>query len=87
MPLVIMGDFNFNLLVNISFADDIKAQFNLKQIISEPIRVTKKSSTLFDYIYVSKDVSVYNKATFNLHLLDHLATSIHINNFCSINHQ
>ena len=87
MPLVITVAFNFNLLADSAFADNFKAHFYLKQIISEPTHVKKKSSTFIDHIYVSKDVSDYNKGTFNLHLSDHLATYIHRNNFCSVNHQ
>ena len=41
MPVVITEDVNFNLLIDSTFADNINAHFNLKQVISEPTRVEK----------------------------------------------
>ena len=63
-----MGDFNFNLIADNSFADDINTTLNLKQVISESTRTSGKSCMLIDHIYLSRDVIVSNSGTFNLQI-------------------
>ena len=81
LPLLIAGDFNVNLRTNDSFAEDLKACYSLKQVIKEATRVTQKSCTLIDHIYISNDIALHNSGVFNLHLSDHLATYAQICNF------
>jgi len=53
---IILGDFNFNLLDKDSFTHSLFSfykQFNLWQLIDSPTRVTEKSATLIDHIYVT----------------------------------
>ena len=51
-----MGDLNLNLLVQSSRADNlllITSDNNLKQLISEPTRITDHSQTLLDVLFTS----------------------------------
>ena len=65
LPLVVSGDFNINLRSDSTFADNMKADFDLKQIINEPTRIVKHSATLIAHVYVSRDVGVHNQGIFN----------------------
>jgi exonuclease III len=85
LPLCILGDFNVNLLTHSSFADDLEEVYCLRQIITEPTRLTSKTSSLIDHVYLSHDVSVNNCGSFNAHISDHLATYAHINGFSTSN--
>jgi exonuclease III len=60
MPLVITGDFNYDLLSDTSFAVNINAAYNLKQVIREPTRITKTSCTLLDHFYIYHAVAINN---------------------------
>ena len=81
LPIVIAGDFNINLKSDYSFADEIKVTHGLKQLIWEPTRITQKSATLIDHIYISRDLQGNNAGTFNLHLSDPLAIYCQLGNF------
>ena len=61
--VVLLGDFNINLLESAQSSQthcsllDFAAKHNLHQIVSEPTRVTARTATLIDHVYVS-DVSL-----------------------------
>ena len=78
--LIIINDFNFDLLADNSFAVNINLIYNLKQIINEPTRIMKSSSTLIDHISILHDIRIYNQGSFYLHLSDHQCTCSQINN-------
>ena len=81
LPTVIAGDFNINLKSDHSFANVIKVTHSLKQHIREPTRITQKSATLIDHIYISRDLQGNNASTFNLHLSGHLAIYCQLGKF------
>ena len=71
LPLLITGDININLMKDSSLADNLKAEYHLTQLITEPTRVTKTTTTLIDYIYtLSKDL-VAVSGVFEPHVSDH----------------
>ena len=78
-PLLLVGDFNINLLNNTEFADEMYASYYLKQFIQEPTRVAAKSATLIDHIYCSDSKLMSMSGVINLHLSDHNLT------FCDLN--
>ena len=64
----IMGDLNFNLLLNPPkrWLDFIE-MYNLTQVISQPTRITENSSTLIDHIYTNRpdNISEVNVSSFS----------------------
>ena len=60
--VILMGDFNIDLLKNNResefFKNVILQPFSLHQIINKPTRITKKTSTLIDHIFVTERDSV-----------------------------
>ncbi len=78
MPLILAGDFNFNLLTDDSFATDLKSEYHLSQLITEPTRHAKSSSTLIDHLYTSDRSIVCDCGVVNLHLSDHCAIFCHL---------
>ena len=49
-----MGDLNINLLHDTCFANRLKSAYRLSQLITEPTRITKKSTILIDHINTSQ---------------------------------
>ena len=49
-PHIIVGELNINLLSDTSFADTLKADFYLAQLITEPMRITSSTATLIDHL-------------------------------------
>lgn len=70
--LVIIGDFNLNLLGgnNSRWLLDLE-MYNLKQIIKVPTRETNSSSTLVDHIYTTRVSRIGNVKVPHLKLSDH----------------
>ena len=70
--IVIIGDFNINLLDgnNRIWLQDIETH-NLKQIIKVPTRETDLSSTLIDHIYTNNDGRIFNIDVPKIRLSDH----------------
>ena len=61
--LILMGDFNIDLLVDNSHSRvwlDLLNLHGLTQIITEPTRVTTNSRTLIDHVIVSNTEYVYS---------------------------
>ena len=76
--VLMLDDFNFDLLKSSEFCDDMYQSWNLKQLICSPTRITNFTSKLIDHICISESVNVCASGTTNLHLADHHAT------FCCI---
>jgi hypothetical protein len=70
---MLLGDFNVNLLKDSSFADNLKADYHLAQLISEPTRCCKTTSTLIDHLYISDRSLIGNSGVVQLQLSDHRA--------------
>ena len=76
--VIIMGDLNFNCFdkhsekysanVNISSLENM---FQLNQIIREPTRVTRVSSTLLDIIFCSDHIHPVLSGVHHINLSDH----------------
>lgn len=72
--IMCMGDFNVNFLVDgpdVTYLKHITDAYNLKQMITSPIRVVSDSSKLIDLFFVSTQM-VYVRRV----LLDYLASLI-----------
>ena len=77
-PVVIVGDFNIDLLKDCSFSNEMKSNFHLTQFITEPTRIMKSSATLIDHVYASRRSMMLESGVINFHLSDHHAT------FCTL---
>ena len=56
LPIIIVGDFNYDLLSSNSKSNELRDAFHrqsMEQIIEQPTRITKNTSTLIDHIWVS----------------------------------
>nr|CAH7739063.1 unnamed protein product [Callosobruchus chinensis] len=70
--IILLGDLNVDLLNINNILNTCFDSYGFIQIIDEPTRVTRHSSTLIDVIYVSKPDLVMNKGTMNVaHISDH----------------
>ena len=82
---VIVGDFNVDLLCeNPTTPDhlclsDVVTKYHLQQVVSEPTRVTDKSSTLIDHVYIS-ETNLFESCCSGppLGSSDHNSVSIHL---------
>ena len=71
--VIIIGDFNNDLLTTSQFADNILDFFAFKQHITQPTRVTEHSAMLLDHIYAS-NINLSSTNACNLFLANHSAT-------------
>ena len=74
--ILIMGDFNINLLDKTSeslLLKSLTTQFNLTQHINEPTRISQHTETLLDHIYGNSYFAGSFSGTFNLTSSDHQA--------------
>ena len=69
-PFVLLNDFNRNLLSDASLAEELKVNYHLSQLITEPTRITATAATLLDLVYVSHCSIVSASSTENLHISD-----------------
>lgn len=77
--MVLLGDFNTNLLQNERGAtsyegkkmEGILAQFNLKNVIEGPTRITNYSKTLINLIVTNRKDLVKQKGSYHLGISDH----------------
>ena len=70
--VLLLGDFNSDLLVPSDFSDEIMRSFDLQQIVKMLTRITESTVTLLDHTYVLKNLPVC-AGTINLHIADHYA--------------
>ena len=73
---IIIGDFNFNCYMESSYCcnskiAEIENSFHLRQIITEPTRVTPTSVTLIDLILFSNELNSLMYGTIHKCLADH----------------
>ena len=69
--LLVLGEFNANLLNDDAVAVKLKSDLHLSQLITEPTRITKKCAALADHIYSSCLSLVWQFGVVNIHLSDH----------------
>ena len=74
--IIILGDFNQNLIKNNRLWTERFEPYNLTQIIDCPTRVAKKSKTLIDHIYVSSKKNIVEKCVPTNGCSDHLPVCI-----------
>ena len=69
------GDFNINILdienVHVNNLLSVLEQFNLRQIIEEPTRITESKSTLIDLVIVTNEERIVEKAVLDCDISDH----------------
>ena len=75
--IVLLGDFNLNMLSDQSRWKTIYESLELKQLITQATRVTYDTETLLDHIYVNNPTSIFKAALSDLAISDHAAI------FCS----
>jgi hypothetical protein len=69
--VLILGDFNIDLLAPQPSWDCTTSLFGLHQLVNEPTRITPISATLIDHIYTNNLNMVSNVHTSDVHLSDH----------------
>ena len=72
--IIVAGDFNVNLLSDSNHKRNLEhlmASYNMEQLVCSPTRVTSRSSTLIDHIYVSDISYVREHCVSQLSLRDH----------------
>ena len=67
----ILGDFNINLLVPQPSWENITTMLGFKQLLAEPTRITKMSSTLLDHIYTNNLKINLETSTSDICMSDH----------------
>lgn len=78
--VIIVGDFNFNLLENNSYNTkllNIIHSVGMKQIIDRPTRVTKTSRSLVDLLIINQS-TIYGEVYSKPKITDHDIISIHL---------
>ena len=83
LPSVVLGDFNFDLLIDSSFAYDIETTFGLKQYINEPTRVTPTTHALLDHVY-TLGLDQVTCSVDELYITDHRATRYCLSRYSKI---
>lgn len=70
---ILIGDMNFNYLVNTGHKElkSILTTFGLKQLIKDPTRVTQVSRSLIDVIYTKEPWNIYSVKVIPAGLSDH----------------
>lgn len=75
---IILGDFNVNVLTNkgngVESVSNLCNTFNLKQLISDPTRVAKNSSTAIDLIFSSEPSMICANGVLPVGISDHFLT-------------
>ena len=69
--ILLMGDFNIDMLKPHPAWDSVCTLFNLKQLVISPTRITATSSTLIDHIYTNKPDAVSHVKVPDLSVSDH----------------
>ena len=69
--IILLGDFNIDLLNRKSEWDSIISLFNLQQIIQDPSRITDSSRTLIGYIYDNYQDRIQNSTVLQTSMSNH----------------
>ena len=72
LEVIVMGDFNIDLSINTNRKWlNLIELFDLSQLISEPTRVTEKSSTTIDHVYTSHPENISESFVSHYSISDH----------------
>lgn len=81
--IIVLGDININLINKTSTEcktfNGLLEQFNLKQIVNEPTRITDTTQSLIDVICINKDITVNNCDIVDLDISDHFLVTCELN--------
>ena len=69
--ILILGDFNIDLFKPHSAWESTCSLFGLKQLVTEPTRITPNSSSLLDHIYTNRVSQISNVSVSDISLSDH----------------
>ena len=69
--IILLGDFNVNMLKNNSSWDSTTSLFNLHQVIQSPTRVTNSTRTLIDHIYTNNPDRILHSKVHQTSMSDH----------------
>jgi hypothetical protein len=73
--VIILGDFNIDLFKCHLAWESTVDLFNLKQLVTEPTRITATSTTLLDHIYCNHPLNIMNVKTISSGMSDHCPIS------------
>ena len=73
--LLLLGDFNIDLLKTQSRWKAITSSLGLTQVIKDPTRVTQTSETLIDHIYTNSPPTILSASVSDLSISDHAPIS------------
>ena len=79
LPILVVGDLNCDLLVNSSNSrtlNNLGTSLNMKQLLTQPIRVTETSKTLIDVIFTSNTAIIVDNGIVETHFSDAQATGV-----------
>ena len=76
---VILGDFNYDLNIPQSRWNTLISRHDLNQLVHLSTRVTERSKTLIDHIYVDQDCNYKEVCVIPLGISDHFPTCITLN--------
>ncbi len=71
VDLLLLGDFNIDMLKQHSSWDSTLNLFGLTQLVSSPTRITETSSTLIDHIYTNNPHTISSTRVSDLSVSDH----------------
>ena len=75
--IILIGDLNIDFLKPLpQIWQNIFESFGLCQIIKEPTRISNRSATLIDHIYVSRHDFVHSSKVVKITMSDHLGTAL-----------
>lgn len=77
--ILILGDFNIDLLKSQSRWESLMCSLGLTQLINAPTRVTPTSETLLDHIYSNNPAQIFTASLSDLSISDHSPI------FCTLN--
>lgn len=69
--IILMGDFNLDMLKQQISWESTFSLFGLKQLVTKPTRVTPTSSTLLDHIYTNNQSKISNVLLSDVSISDH----------------
>ena len=69
--MILLGDFNVNVLKDNSFWDSTISLFNLHQMIKEPTRITRSTRSLIDHIYTNNPDRIVHSNVYQTSMSDH----------------
>ena len=82
LPILVVGDLNCDLLVSSSKSrtlNNLYTSVNMKQLITQPTRVTETSKSLIDVIFTSNPAIIVDSGIVETHISDHFLVFTELN--------